>query len=94
MILHLTLYGQDNAGIHESMDSEPTIVAYPSPTTGFATIKTPSQITEIIVYNMNGIIVQHLKDVDTIDLTGMSSGVYIVKFSTTNGSKTIKIIKE
>ena len=43
---------------------------------------------------MNGIIVQHLKDVDTIDLTGMSSGVYIVKFSTTNGSKTIKIIKE
>lgn len=94
VILHLTLYGQDNAGIHESMDSEPTIVAYPSPTKGFATIKTPSQITEIIVYNMNGIIVQHLKDVDTIDLTGMSSGVYIVKVSTTNGSKTIKIIKE
>ena len=43
---------------------------------------------------MNGIIVQHLKDVDTIDFTGMSSGVYIVKVSSTNGSKTIKIIKE
>ena len=89
--LHLTLNGVGIADI-DSKTSE--VIVYPSPTKGIASVEAPSQITEVIVYNINGVALQHLSNTDKIDLSGMPAGIYFVRVSTTMNTSMVKIIKE
>lgn len=68
----------------------------PNPVKGKITINgLEDKIAEIEIYNTNGVKIKSVEnDVKTIDVSNLLNGVYIVKISTPEASKTIKFIKE
>lgn len=73
---------------------------YPNPTSDYFSIETNNQILEdsyISIYTINGILVQRnaIKSCNsTINVQNLSTGTYIYKINTTNGTETGKIIKK
>ncbi len=69
---------------------------YPNPTNGMITITTPATHYTVSIYNLQGQLVQKIKTVSgssTIDLSDLSSGLYIMQLSDKNILKTFKIVK-
>ncbi|AFL81784.1 Zinc metalloprotease (elastase) [Aequorivita sublithincola DSM 14238] len=74
---------------------ENTIKAYPNPTGGVVNIKTTTPIKTLEVYNIYGQLAASNTSQDYIDLTGFSSGIYILKVTAIDGrSNIIKVLKE
>lgn len=69
----------------------------PNPVTGYLRIESTSEITSLRLYNLNGnLIYASTINCETadIDMSRYSSGIYILKVETANGSATEKIIKQ
>jgi hypothetical protein len=72
------------------------IKIYPSPTTDNLTIEMP-QSSRIEVMNVEGQIISLIESADkktTINLSNLSSGIYIIKALTENGIVTKKFLKQ
>ncbi|WP_066757809.1 T9SS type A sorting domain-containing protein [Crocinitomix algicola] len=63
---------------------------YPNPTTGFFVIQTPLDV-EVVVYNVFGSIIVQGYNKKQIDLTGQSSGIYLVQIKSDQGTITRKL---
>ena len=79
--------------------SENDIKIYPNPFNNKVNITSDKDIEKLIVYDMNGKIVRQLQLNDNnnlidLDLSGMSSGIYLIKLSNGISSFTKRVIKQ
>lgn len=83
-------------GINENNNSSILFSIFPNPAAENLTIQT-HQKAIIEILNIEGQIIMAINDADTfttIDIKGLSGGVYLVKVKTDNGSAVKKFIKE
>jgi len=83
-------------GIEEETANKITI--YPNPAEQTITISTPVSLTDknLSIYSVSGRLVTTVtlyKDVNTIDISDIPSGLYFVRFKTTNGLVTKRFVK-
>lgn len=72
------------------------IQVYPNPATDYVTIRSKSPVTEINLFSIQGSFIKRISQFGNfinVDLTGLKSGIYILKLRTQQSSKEIKIIK-
>ena len=82
---------------------ETNLSAYPNPTTGITTVSIELLLnteSKIEIYNLSGSLVQsekiNITSGDTkkqIDISNLTSGIYLLKVSANNKYKTIKVVK-
>lgn len=66
---------------------------YPNPANDVLNIQTNETIKQVTVYNMQGRkLIQEASSV--LNITSLSSGVYLVELQTTNGTSSVKFIKK
>jgi len=66
---------------------------YPNPTSDILNIQTPESITNVTAYNISGQKVLQA-NTQTLNVSALKAGVYILKVETTKGSATLKFIKK
>lgn len=79
-----------NEGI-EDIDAT-SLTIYPNPTAGEVHLGT--LVSEAVVYNMLGQEVMRRRDVQTLDLTPLPQGVYMLRLTLSGGSATQRIVKQ
>ncbi len=82
-------------GVNESSLTD-LFTMYPNPTNGFVTINSNTIIEKYTLYDLNGRILQSKmskENVQTVDLTNLSSGVYLLEVTAENRKSVQKIIK-
>ncbi|SHJ76445.1 Por secretion system C-terminal sorting domain-containing protein [Reichenbachiella agariperforans] len=73
---------------------------YPNPVSSRLTVQlTESSYQQFVIYNVNGMVVNQGKVADdmsklTIDMDHLDAGLYVLKFSGNNASRSMRIIKE
>lgn len=72
---------------------KPQIALFPNPTNGIVTVSNDGSIENLTVYDQVGRLVIHKNSTNTIDLTDLSNGVYLVKGEIATQAFTQKIIK-
>lgn len=72
------------------------VSVYPNPVKDTLYIKgLDTELTKVEVYNLNGQkIITKDSNLTSLDLSTLNTGIYFTKLYTSNGSKTIKLIKE
>ncbi len=70
------------------------IVVYPNPSNDFLNIKSSSVINEITIWSIQGQKVLGFGNVNTIDVSGLQSGIYITRIQTENGLQISNFIKK
>lgn len=74
-----------------------TAKIYPNPAASTATITAGAKITSLKVYSVNGTLTNVEADITNniavIDVTPLSSGLYLLQLHTTEGTSTLKLIK-
>ncbi|MDX2196393.1 MAG: T9SS type A sorting domain-containing protein [Cytophagales bacterium] len=94
----IDLVGGFVTSLAEVATAEPTIVVYPNPSEGSATlaIENVSNTIKVSVYNVTGTEVYSFEDsvsgVARYPLTGLSQGVYIVRVATEKTVKTVRLV--
>ena len=86
----------DGLGVNEVALNN-TVSVYPNPVKDILNISSKELISNVQVYNVSGqqiLIEKAINTITKIDLSSLSSGVYFVKTSSSNASKTIKVIKQ
>jgi 1,4-alpha-glucan branching enzyme len=76
-------------------DSKHGITAFPNPASGIITVVSGSEITLIELYSLTGKKMLSVQGKNTMDLSGLASGIYFLKVSfKDSSSETIKIARE
>lgn len=70
-----------------------TIKVYPNPTNNYLTIESDSQIESYVIYNIIGDIQQKGLYSESIDVSKLSNGMYIIKLEHDNKFSTLKFVK-
>lgn len=79
---------------HEEISEEASFV-YPNPTTGYISINSDVEVSSIEIYNQLGQLVSSNFRKQSIDISNLNSGIYIIRLSDKNGTiRTQKIIKK
>lgn len=81
----------------ESFASINNVVIYPNPTSnGTFSISNTINLKEITIYNVNGQIVQEIKNPtlsnETYQISNLTTGFYLVQLASENGTTTKKVI--
>ncbi len=77
--------------------SETVFNVYPNPVETLLTINTTSTNYSIAIYNIQGQLMNEIKNISetqTIDYSNYTTGIYFMKIVSENTSKTVKVIKE
>ncbi len=93
--LKVNIVEESQLGVNETIKNSFNI--YPNPTNNVLNITTPNGNYTINIFNLQGQIVQKIKSVTgskTIDLSNLSTGIYILKLTSQKASKTFKVIKK
>jgi hypothetical protein len=69
------------------------LMIFPNPTSGILNIKSESKINQIRLYNSIGKLLKLSNESNTLDLTELSTGVYIIKIDLKNKKVVQKLIK-
>ena len=88
------VYGQTPTGINETAENLAFSI-YPNPTTGKLTIEIGTEvITNIAVTNLLGeVVLQPQIQQSTIDISSLSTGMYILNIATKNGKSAQRVFK-
>ncbi|MBS7230259.1 T9SS type A sorting domain-containing protein [Flavobacterium psychroterrae] len=99
-----TKYGSGTARIAQITEAEETVetiqssktILYPNPVMNTLYLSNSSQkIEQILIYNLSGVLVKSVgKDAESVDLTPLIPGTYLVKVNTNDGSFNQTIIKK
>ena len=82
----------------EDFDLATLVNVYPNPTNNNTIfVSSPSSLKEMVVYNINGQVVQEVKNPNTISsqtyqISNLNSGFYMIKVASENATITKKII--
>ena len=83
------------ASIADDQDFEVSV--YPNPTNGILNLSTVDEIQHISVFNLMGQkVLQVNKEtelVESIDMSSLNSGIYLVKIETQNAEQTLRVVK-
>ena len=79
-----------NAAINDADDA--SLVIYPNPTNSTINIEAASSVRQIAIYNVMGQEVMHARSVQSLDLSMLESGRYIVRIETENGTVSTRSI--
>lgn len=96
--IHTKYFGQENSlGINNPiLQNQTDAVVSPNPVKDVFSINSIETVNEIIIYNILGKKVFHQKgtSLQSINITSLSTGLYIVKVKTENGVSSLKIVKQ
>ena len=82
-------------GVNELNNSINNIILFPNPSSLILTIQTEEDITSLAIYNTIGEVCNYKPlDAKSIDISGLSSGVYYLEVKTTKGLVHKKFVKE
>lgn len=81
-----SLYGTENSGI-EDVVSDKAVTVFPNPVVDTLNF---SEAADAAVYTVGGALVKEAKGVESIDVSDLSAGLYIVKV----GDKAVRVIKK
>ncbi|MCH4156812.1 MAG: T9SS type A sorting domain-containing protein, partial [Muribaculaceae bacterium] len=70
-------------------DAAVRLSVYPNPTTGIINITSPEPVKVVNVFNSTGAVVAHSTQA-SVDLSGLTNGIYFVKVNNLN---TVKVVK-
>ncbi len=80
-------------GVNENALSDFSV--YPNPTTGVLTVQSKTAIVQIEIHNLLGQLVLSNTNQNTIDISGVSQGIYFIKVKDQNGNfGTQKLVKK
>lgn len=85
---------QDNLLSNNEFSINNGIVVYPNPTSNFLNIESSSIINEITIWSVQGQKVLGFGNVNSIDVSGLQSGIYITRIQTENGLQISNFIKK
>lgn len=71
--------------INEVSKGEPQIRFFPNPTNGVINLNSNSLITQTTVKSLSGQLIRTIKNSNTIDLSDLENGVYLLEVQTDNG---------
>lgn len=72
-----------------------SVSVYPNPTNGMLYVNSDKNISKIEIFGLNGQLLKHVKEDQSIDLSSLSKGVYVIKVTTADGkSKVSKVIRK
>lgn len=80
-------------GVDASFTDEAAYI-YPALTSGKVYITTNGNVNSVRVYNLQGVVINTLQNVNEIDLSALSTGVYLIELNTTNGRSIHKVIRK
>jgi hypothetical protein len=89
------LYREATAGVEDN--NTLNVSLYPNPTSSSLHLSAPNRIKNVAIYNLLGKEVISLKinkNSESIDVSNLASGIYIIKYSIDNAFSTAKFIKE
>lgn len=81
-------------GVRKNTNNQIAVSVYPNPTTGLVNINTEATINSIILQDIQGKIINLPLNNNTIDVTGLNKGMYILTLQTSQGTATSKLIVE
>lgn len=85
----------DNMAVNnDEAIKEANIAIYPNPTQGVLRVNTDSVVKQIQVYGMNGQKIRSVENINQLDMSSLSKGIYIVNVVTEKESKSFKVIKK
>ncbi len=85
----------DNEAIIDNFVLNDAVKMYPNPVRNFLTIHSGFPITRVQVYSLLGDLVKdELGDVDRINMSGLNSGIYMIKIYSNQYYVTKKLIKK
>lgn len=70
------------------------ISIYPNPASDFITVKSDSEVKNIVIYDISGKRVNSFSGVNSINVKSLLPGAYLMKIETKEGTTTKKIIKK
>ena len=83
------------SAIKEQLLSNGEVLVYPNPARNIINIESNNEIKEVVVYNLLGQkIKQYHSAINTIDISDMAKGIYVINITTDKGVTTKKFIKE
>jgi len=85
----------DKLGIEESAKVSPSLVVFPNPTSGMVTLRTGSNRPQLArLYSIDGKVMREftVTSETTMDLSGLSSGVYFVQVGDNRSTRTAKVV--
>lgn len=92
--LGMESFGFSTLSVDEVSSLEPTIRIYPNPASEIVTIVTSNTIDRVEVFDIQGKQVKALKQTNTIDVSDLNSGMYIVRIKTDNSTITKRLVKK
>lgn len=85
---------QDNLLTNPDFAVNKGIQVYPNPTDSFLTIKSVNGIKNIEIWNMQGQKMNsNTNNSENIDVSGLQTGLYVIRVETTNGNQVSQFIK-
>lgn len=86
-------YGSNNFSVSENIIADVNV--YPNPTSGLVTIDAKNQNIEIVdVLDLTGKTVMHIETkLNTIDITSLPAGTYVLNITTEQGKLSQKVVK-
>jgi|GEM_PF-705871 hypothetical protein len=73
---------------------KPHLQVNPNPASSTITIQSDFEINRVEVVSMSGITVLAAHNTKTLDVSGLSTGVYMLKIENKSGSETLKFVKQ
>ena len=78
----------------DEMSNEDNLLIFPNPTTDVITITSAQNIQQVELYNMQGQrVMGEVGSVNSLNLSGLSTGLYLLKVTTEQGTSTYKVSK-
>ena len=82
---------KDNATSLPSISQDANVTVYPNPVVDVLNFSVPA---DVVIINLMGVTVKQDKNVSSLNVSDLTSGQYIVKVSTDEGTSTVKVIKK
>ena len=92
---YVVISNMENASVENVEDglTEPKVRVYPNPAVDFVNVEADG-VKSVEVYSMAGALVAAEKNCDTVDVSGLAKGTYLVKVTTVYGVSVEKLIKK
>jgi hypothetical protein len=93
----LLIYTDKKVNITSAVNNPKTVLnctIFPTVTEGKVYVTTPNAVKDIKVYNMQGLLLKTVASQTEVDLSTLSTGIYVMEISTSEGKGCYKIVKQ
>jgi len=93
----LLIYTDRKVNFTSAVNNPKTLLncnVFPTVTVGKVYVTTPNAVKELKVYNMQGLLLKTVTSKPEVDLSTLSTGIYLMEVSTSDGKGSYKIVKQ